>query len=145
MSGMSVNMAHTIDLIFLEQGGERTLSVALKDKMLGPVPFKNAFDPLSELLREFSPEEFADKTQTQLMLTAIHFRNMSRGENSAGQSYPFRLGFARLSLSAREWLGSRQSFCAELRDCARLVHLVNEAAEINHTKKTTRSREGESL
>jgi hypothetical protein len=85
-----------VDLIFLDCGGERTLqAVAMLDdgttESFGPVPFTGALGPLAEQLHARFGRGDDDLQQTQLRLTTVHFRNMSRGENAVGQSYPFKV------------------------------------------------------
>jgi hypothetical protein len=85
----------TLDLIFLDQDGERSLSAVLSDdkgeEMIGPFPFKGAFGPIAKRLCELRPLEFADEHSTEMTISVIHFWNLHRGENRAGQAYPLRL------------------------------------------------------
>lgn len=85
------------DLIFVQAPSGRSMSAGVvfadgTTTQVGPFPSVGAFGPIAEALRALDPEQFDDEQQTQLRLTVMHFQNMSRGANDAGQSYPFQLG-----------------------------------------------------
>lgn len=84
-----------LDLMFIIQGAKRTMSVGVAAddgsfEMIGPVDSQGAFDPLTRQLLERYPD-LGTYDEVVLQLTVIHFRNMSRRENSVGQSYPFHI------------------------------------------------------
>lgn len=88
-------MTFSIDLIYVEYDNEKTLSCVVVDglvaEQIGPVPIKAAIELLAPDLLRTVPERFADLKAVTTLLTLVHFRNMGRGANDAGQSYPFRL------------------------------------------------------
>jgi hypothetical protein len=93
-------MSMLIDLIYVcKVGGESTMSAALlgegKDKMFGPVPSKGGCAALALMLAAELPEMFPTAADAGRHLAYVHFANMSRGENSAGQAYPYNLGVTR--------------------------------------------------
>lgn len=91
-------MPTTIDLIMIEYTDGREMSCAIiyetdhsKDKLLGPVDNVGAVKALAPLLIEECPEQFPTIRDAETFLTMTHFRNISLHQNSAGQSYPFKI------------------------------------------------------
>jgi hypothetical protein len=86
----------TIDLIYVEYRNQvREMSCAVvggdKDKLIGPVPFKNSVGALAPSLQAHLPERFPDVKAAENFLTFTHFRNISVRHNSAGQDYPVKI------------------------------------------------------
>lgn len=85
------------DLIMFEKDGNRTMLAVYLGKdgrewRSSTVPSAGAIGPIAEeIMREF-PGMYETAQDVQLMLGAIHFRNMGSGKNRAGQDYPMKLG-----------------------------------------------------
>src|SRR4051812_45407734 len=84
--------APIIDLIYVMDDKGSTISCALfggeHDVMLGPVPEKNAIKNLSEMVAAALPDQFGDFKSAEKHLVFVHVRNLARGHNESGQSYP---------------------------------------------------------
>lgn len=84
-----------IDLIYVDYGDRREMSVALinepNSKQLGPVAGKEAIKNLAPLLAAELPAQFQTVKSAEDYLTVIHFGNMTRHANSAGQDYPYKV------------------------------------------------------
>jgi hypothetical protein len=84
------------DLIYVSGPDGRTMSCAIRDSsgdtLIGPFPAKEAGPKIVAALMENPELDLADKAYAEAAYAMVHFRNMSRGENGAGQDYPFELG-----------------------------------------------------
>jgi hypothetical protein len=86
-----------VDLIFVSEPLRRTMSAGVifqdgTDRQIGPFPSTGAFGPIGDELAALDPDQFGDVEQTRWQLTAMHFRNMTRRQNDAGQDYPVKIG-----------------------------------------------------
>jgi len=80
-----------IDLVCWQQGGTRKMMAVTDEWHSSSVDAPGAIAPLAiEVMRQF-PTRFDTEGDAQLFLTMLHFRNMSRHTNSAGQGYPMIL------------------------------------------------------
>jgi len=86
-----------IDLMAIDFGDRKEMSVALfhksdraQDKLLGPVPYKNAVSALAPLLVAAMPGRFTPEAAIAY-LTVIHLRNCTTNRNSMGVEYPMRM------------------------------------------------------
>jgi hypothetical protein len=91
---LSGRLSNVIDLIYIRRQAGSALAVALLGgdaadaKMLGPVPAVGWVSQLAPLLAAERPGEFPTVEDAEAHLFVVHFRNINRGSNSAGQSYP---------------------------------------------------------
>jgi hypothetical protein len=91
---LSGRLSNVIDLIYIRRQAGSTLAVALLGgdaadaKMLGPVPAVGWVSQLAPLLAAERPGQFPTVEDAEAHLFVVHFRNINRGTNSAGQSYP---------------------------------------------------------
>jgi len=83
------------DLIYVEQDGVRTMAAGFfnegSDRMVGPFPAKEAGPKIVDALLKEPAFGFADSNAAETAYTVAHMRNMQRGANDAGQSYPYRI------------------------------------------------------
>lgn len=88
-----------VDLIYVQYLDGLEMSCAIvgggKDKLLGPVPSKDAVLALAPMLQRELPERFPDVKAAETHLMFVHFQNMSLHHNSAGQDYPFKINSKR--------------------------------------------------
>jgi len=86
----------SFDLIYLDQGGELTMSAAVSvgdtSFLVGPFPAIEAGPKIVEALLAVPELGLVDRRDAETRYIVAHFRNMSRRANDAGQSYPFRSG-----------------------------------------------------
>jgi len=87
-----------IDLIYVRYSDRGEMSCALTNpdnpadgKLLGPVPAKEAIKALGPLLAKELPDRFKSDQDATNHLVMVHFHNMSRQANSAGQDYPYQV------------------------------------------------------
>jgi hypothetical protein len=84
-----------VDLIYVvHSDGRREMSASVigddRDKLIGPVPGREAVKNLAPGLQSHLPDRFSTVDEAATHLMFVHFRNMSRGQNSAGVDYPKR-------------------------------------------------------
>ncbi len=84
-----LNDGIVIDLVFInDSGGGKMMAVTNQYWCTEMVPSKGAFGVLAPAIVAQFPDLFADVRECEMQLVAIHFRNMTKGENLACQSYP---------------------------------------------------------
>lgn len=83
------------DLIYVAADEGRTMSCGIlhgeEATLVGPFPAKEAGPKIVDALLQHPGLGFESRKQAETAYMLAHFRNMTRGENDAGQSYPFRL------------------------------------------------------
>jgi hypothetical protein len=84
------------DLIYVSGPEGRTMSCGIvagaETKLIGPFPAGDAGPAIVQALLDHSALGFTDKKQAETAYMLAHFHNMSRGENDAGQAYPYKFG-----------------------------------------------------
>lgn len=82
-----------IDLIYVIDGDSKTMSCAVEGLgyLIGPYPANEAGPAIVSALMVLPELGLEDKGKAENAYTLAHFRNMARGENLAGQAYPFRI------------------------------------------------------
>jgi hypothetical protein len=84
------------DLIYVSGPEGRTMSCAIRDSsgdtLVGPFPAKEAGPKIVAELVARPELGFATEKEAETAYVVAHFANMSRHQNSAGQSYPFEVG-----------------------------------------------------
>lgn len=81
-----------IDLVLLESGTGRQMMAVGDDGWHSElVPAVGAFAVLSPLILAQYPGMFEDAEDCALTLTIIHFNNLKRQCNAAGQAYPIKV------------------------------------------------------
>ena len=88
-------MTATFDLIDVFSAEGLTMSCTISDgdgeTLIVPFPAAESGPKIVAALLERPSFGFADKKAAETAYMVAHFRNMRRGENDAGQSYPFRV------------------------------------------------------
>ena len=85
----------TFDLIYVSSNGERTMSCGIIDPanpedamLVGPFPAKEAGPKIVDAILRAGISQTKKDAEAAYMFE--HFKNMSSGQNKAGQAYPFR-------------------------------------------------------
>lgn len=87
-------MTASFDLIYTRNRVEKTMRCAIKIgalvEIVGPFPADACAVPIVNEIMARPELGYTDRDHAKNAYMATHFRNMSRGQNNAGQDYPDR-------------------------------------------------------